>query len=50
MTNEQFAAATRNIRSNASTPSYYELSADEFSFNFSVTRVLFTITEMMTGR
>lgn len=34
MTNEQFAAATRNIRSNASTPSYYELSADEFSFNF----------------
>ena len=34
MTNEQFTAATRNIRSNSSVTSYYELSADEFSFNF----------------
>lgn len=34
MTNAQFSDATKHIRSNTGANTYYELSADEFSFNF----------------
>lgn len=34
MTNEQFTAATKRIRSDVGKEDYYELAADEFSFSF----------------